>query len=192
MGENEKILAECERNLKKGRAVATGIGVFAVVISEVGPLLRRRLEKDSLYGQDLSGKWEMIGGGVEISHFQVKPADYQQVIFECLKEELREEAGLKLLRLPRLGSQPLALIPAWLWRPYTDKESGEERITIDLAFSVPLRWQGGFLEETSEFKKKLQRGELMFIPVKELPNIDIVSPRTRFLIEQALKSVGML
>jgi len=91
--------------LKKGRAVATGIGVFAVVVKEGAPLLRRRIEEDSLYGQDLSGKWEMTGGGVELPQFKVKLgpeslSNYQQSIFVCLQQELSEEAGLKLLSLP--------------------------------------------------------------------------------------------
>ena len=190
--ENEKILAECKKNLERGRAVATGIGLFAVVVNDMGdPLLRRRTEKDSLYGKDLSGKWEMTGGGAELPHFTVRvgPEDisnYQQPIFACLSQELDEEAGLKLLSLP----QPLSLIPAWLWKPYQDKE--EERITIDLAFSVPLMWTHGYLEETSEFAQKFRRGELMFVPVEKLPEIDIVSPRTRFLIEQALRSCDSL
>ena len=192
--EKEKILAECRKTLERGRAVATGIGVFAVIINHGGnPLLRRRLEKDSLYGQDLSGKWEMTGGGAELPHFTVKlgPADlsnYQQPIFACLFQELMEEAGLKLLALP----QPLTLIPAWLWRPYEDSVAKGERITIDLAFSVPIRWSDGCLEETPEFGQKLVRGELVFVPAKKLPEIDIVSPRTRFLIEEPLKLIGSL
>ncbi len=205
--EKEQILAECEKNLEKGRAVATGIGVFAVVVNEVGPLLRRRVEKDSLYGQDLSDKWEMTGGGAELPHFTAKLgpeslSNYQQAIFACLQQELQEEAGLKLLRLP----QPLTLVPAWLWRPYQDKESKEERISIDLAFSVPILWKvrppwgvwspsesgGEYLEETMEFKEKLEKGELMFVPAKKLSEIDIVSPRTRFLIEELLKLIGSL
>ena len=191
--EKEQILAECEKSLERGRAVATGIGVFAVVVNEAGPLLRRRVEKDSLYGQDLSGKWEMTGGGAELPHFTVKPgpeglSNYQQSIFACLQQELQEEAGLKLLRLP----QPLTLVPAWLWRPYEDKERKEQRISIDLAFSVLLAWGDGYLEETIEFHEKFQKGELMFVPAKKLSEIDIVSPRTRFLIEEPLKLIGSL
>lgn len=191
--EKEQILAECKKTLDRNGAVATGIGVFTVVISEIGPLLRRRIEKESLYGQDLSGKWEMTGGGAELSHFTVKLgpenlSNYQKSIFACLSQELEEEAGLKLIRLP----QPLTLIPAWLWRSYEDKESKERRITIDLAFSVPLIWSEGYLEETPEFKEKFKRGELKFVPVKKLPEIEIVSPRTRFLIEESLRIAGSL
>ena len=184
--ENEKILSECQKNLARGRSVATGIGVFAVIYNYNGELLlRRRLEKDSLFGQDLSGKWEMIGGGVELPHFTSKIgpesfSKYQQAIFACLTQELDEEAGLKLLNLP----QPLALIPAWLWKENKDAE----QITIDLAFSVPIPIDGGYLKETKEFTKKIERGELMFVPRQKLLDIEIISPRTRFLIEEALSS----
>lgn len=194
--ENEKILAECQRNLERGRAVATGIGVFAVIIDREGsPLLRRRLEKDSLYGMDLSGKWEMTGGGAENPHFKIKEGSaglsgYQLPIFHCLRQELEEEAGLKLLRLP----QPITLVPAWLWREYEDPKTKEKRISVDLAFSVPIIMSSQYLEETPEFQKKwnANKGELMFVPLEKIPSIDIVSPRTRFLIEEALKLVGSL
>ena len=105
MSDNEQInliLAECKKNLDRGRAVATGIGVFAAFIkmgekadgfsSASQILLRRRLEKDSFLGQDLSGKWEMTGGGVELAHFG---EPYQVAILETLLQEL-EEAGLKM------------------------------------------------------------------------------------------------
>ncbi len=187
----EKILSECQKNLEKDRAVATGIGMFAVIYNYSGELLlRRRLEKDSLLSQDLSGKWEMIGGGAELPHFTLKIgpdslSKYQQAIFACLAQELDEEAGLKLLNLP----QPLLLIPAWFWKEYKDTKTEEERIVIDLAFSMPIPMHRGYLEETQEFSKKFQRGELMFVPKEELPNIEIISPRTRFLIEQALEHI---
>lgn len=183
--ETEKIIVECRKNLGRERAVATGIGVFAVIINGAGdPLLRRRTEKDSLFGQDLSGKWEMTGGGAEISHFKNIPgvtvaSSYQQQIFICLRQELKEEAGLMLRDLP----EPLTLIPAWLWR---ETDSG---IIIDLAFSVLIEMSNQYIEETPEFMEKITRGELMFVPRKKLPSIDIVSPRTRFLIQEALRIV---
>jgi len=194
--ENEQILAECKRTLERGRAVATGIGVFAVIIDGSGrPLLRRRLEKDSLYGQDLSGKWEMTGGGAENPHFKIKEgpvglSGYQLPIFHCLRQELEEEAGLRLLQLP----QPLALVPAWLWREYEDPKTKEKRISVDLALSVPITMSFNYLEEMPEFQKKwnANKGELIFVPAEKLSEIDIVSPRTRFLIEEALKLIGSL
>lgn len=185
MTETEAILAECKRTLAWNRAVGTGIGVFGVITRESSVLLRRRLEKDSLYHQDLSGRWEMTGGGVDLSHFtaQLDPESYQQAIFMCLSQELEEEAGLKLISLP----QPLSLIPAWLWRPYEDKETKEQRIIIDLAFSIPLKWEDGHVQATKEFEEKIKKGEIMFIPIEKLGEIDIISQRTRFLIEEALK-----
>jgi len=193
--EIEMILAECQRTLAKKRAVGTGIGVFCVIIKNGDPLLRKRLEKDSLYQKDLSGKWEMTGGGTELSHFKsyfasnhASPEDleekYQGSIFQTLKQELQEESGLELLSLP----DPLRMIPAWLWRSYTDEHTREERTTIDLAFSFPVPWESSvFVRDTKEFREKLERGEVMFVPRNELQKIEIVSPRTRFLIEQALQ-----
>jgi hypothetical protein len=127
----------------------------------------------------------MTGGGVDLSHFtaQLDPESYQQAIFMCLSQELEEEAGLKLISLP----QPLSLIPAWLWRPYEDKETKEQRIIIDLAFSIPLKWEDGHVQATKEFEEKIKKGEIMFIPIEKLGEIDIISQRTRFLIEEALK-----
>lgn len=193
MSETEKIIAECQRTLTKNRAVGTGIGVFCVIIKNGDPLLRKRLEKDSLYQQDLSGKWEMTGGGAELQHFSgIASADtgvkYQGSVFNTLEQELREESGLKLFYLP----SPLLMAPAWLWRPYTDTGTGEERITVDLAFSLPIPWESGCIHETQEFQEKLEKGEVMFVPRNKLGEIEIISPRTRFLIEQALQSYDRL
>ncbi|HUW71593.1 MAG TPA: hypothetical protein VMV66_00130 [Candidatus Humimicrobiaceae bacterium] len=193
MSDKEKILAECQGTLAKDRAVGTGIGVFGQVIKDGNPLLRRRLEKDSLYQQDLSGKWEMTGGGAEIQHFaSVASAEelvkkYQGSIFNTIAQELREESGLELLDLPG----PLLMAPAWLWRPYTDKETKEERITIDLAFSIPIPWSTA-IQETQVFREKLEKGEVMFVPRDKLSEIEIVGPRMRFLIEQALRLYDIL
>ena len=54
----DKILENCQKNLSRGRAVATGIGIFTAVFdaSDRNVLLRNRAESDSLYGKDLSGK----------------------------------------------------------------------------------------------------------------------------------------
>ena len=186
MSDIERILAESRMNLQRGRAVATGIGVFAVVIDGKGnPLLRRRLETDSLYGQDLSGKWEMTGGGVELAHFTPGDSRYRKAILEALAQELYEEAGLRLVDIP----DPLSLIPAWFCRDY--ERDGERRTSIDLAFSLPLLFvEGRFLRVTDEFYAKIKAGELMFVPWEKLGEIEIVSPRTRFLITEALRVQG--
>ena len=177
--------------------MATGIGIFGLVFKEEGgtvkALLRRRLERDSLYQQDLSGRWELVGGGMELVHFQEVPrGEYQEAIWRTLRQELMEEAGLELL----YGLNPLALFPAFLQRGYTDRgESHEERLTIDLAFVTPLAWAG--VKETDEFQRKMERGELHFFSKEELNTIEIVSPRTKFLIERgfdaySLKRWGMV
>jgi len=181
----DTVVAEARANLERGRAAATGIGLFLVVIDDDGnPLLRRRLEEDSLYGQDLRGKWEMTGGGMELSHFadaaSQEPAisRYVRPILETLAQELEEEAGLKLT-----GSFPLLMAPAFLYREY--EREGDPRTTIDLAFSTPISLEA--FEQTGMFHELMEKGGLMFVPRDKLGEIEIVSPRTRFLIEQALK-----
>jgi|SRR3989344_2467684 len=181
--ENEKVSAECKKNLERGRAVATGIGVFTVLIKmeervEGFPrsfqfLLRRRLEKDSLLGADLSGKWEMTGGGVEIAHFEGSPAPYKVAILAALRQELKEEAGLVLATaFPKHSF----LIPAWLFN--------EAKGVIDLAFVMPIPWK--WVRETDESRRKFQSGEIRFFYPGELEKIEIVSPRTSFLIKEAI------
>ena len=182
MTDIEKILAECRMNLERGRAVATGIGIFGLLVREEDgvpkALLRRRLEQDSLYQQDLSGKWELTGGGMDLAHFiDVPRGDYQEVIIRTLKQEFMEEAGLRFVALV----EPLALFPAFLRREYTPRDSQEERVTIDLAFVMALPWPG--VVETEEFHRKMGRGELHFFARTDLSSIEIVSPRTTFLIE---------
>ena len=175
-----EIEVECKKNLRRGRAVATGIGVFAALIkkeaSEYQVLLRRRQEKDSLYSQDLSGKWEMTGGGVELQHFVdgssgLLAERYQKSVAATLAQELEEEAGIVFSTLPEF----FFMIPAWLFK----------KGIIDLAFVTPIPWVN--IEETPEFKQKIKKGEIRFFYPKELERIEIVSPRTRFLIEQAVK-----
>lgn len=181
-----RILSEAVANLDRGRAIATGIGVFLVVVDEKGdPLLRRRLEKDSLYGQDLSGKWEMTGGGMELAHFldiRQEPdiSPYQLPILRALSQELEEEAGLLLTRNP---FAVLAMVSTCLYRVY--EREGDPRTTIDLALSIPVPFSA--FEQTETFRELMTRGGLMFVPRDKLSEIEIVSPRTRFLIEGALK-----
>ena len=183
--DTQRILAEAEANLERGRAAATGIGLFLVVIDEQGnPLLRRRLEQDSLYGQDLSGKWEMTGGGMELVHLEKAESQepeisrYVRPVLQTLAQELEEEAGLKLT-----GSFPLVMTPAFIYREY--EREGEPRTSIDLAFSTPIPLTA--FEQTRVFHELMEKDGLMFVPRDKLGEIDIVSPRTRFLIEQALK-----
>ncbi|MDD2696670.1 MAG: NUDIX domain-containing protein [Candidatus Pacebacteria bacterium] len=180
---SELILTASRKNLERGRAVATGIGLFVAMGNEEKKvLLRRRLEKDSLLGADLSGKWEMVGGGVEISHFKEEEPvsanqrqQYQKAIWYCLSQELREEAGL-MLKAPL--PKPLLLQPAWILN--------EKNGIIDLAFVLSLPYKRQYVEETDEFRKKEERGEIRFFSVEELSSIEIVSPRMRFLLYTAI------
>lgn len=170
------VLENCRKNLDRNRAVATGIGVFVAIIQKEEKnvlliLLRKRQEKWSLYGQDLSQKWELIGGGIELNDFSTQVTtqgtDYTAPIWKGLKRELYEEGGLNLSKLP----EKLIMGPAWM------SKNG----IIDVAFVVPISWE--YIEETPEFKKKLAEGELGFFSQEEIEKLDVVSSRMRFLIK---------
>lgn len=186
MADKDRILVECARNLGRGRAVATGIGVFAVFIEErdrsqgeprnLRALLRRRPteENTSLIADgNFAGKWEMIGGGVDLADLEASGSKYQGAIYEALVHEIREEAGLEFRTLPSFH----ILLPAWLFN--------NERGVVDLAFAVAIPKE--YAVPTPEFDGKIQSGELRFFSLEDLGKIEIVSQRTRFLINAALE-----
>lgn len=161
--DEEKIIENCKKNLGRGRAVATGIGAFAHVIKNRGTLMRLRTEQGSITGQDLSGNWELPGGGVELQDFNGQ--NYQSAIFNTLKRELREETGLEIVSFP----DPVLLLPAWLGK----------KDLIDLAFTAYLSW--GNVKETPEFHRLLAEGKIKFFPAEEIESLNITSPRMKFL-----------
>lgn len=123
-------------------------------------------------------------------HFEgITPGDYQEVIKRTLRQEFEEEAGLKINSFVGL----LPLYPAFLMRDSIRKEEGKEdepRTGIDLAFVTPIFWDA--VEETPEFQNKLALGELRFCTPQELGQIDIVSPRMRFLILRGLEAACII
>ena len=158
-----EVLKNCQKNLDRNRAVATGIGVFARIInSERKVLLRRRKEKDSLFNEDLSGKWELPGGGVEISDFS---EDYRSAVISTLERELMEEVGLELL-CPCLQ---VVLRPAWLGK------DGQ----IDLAFVIDV--PEGIVMETSAFKEMIANNEIRWFTWQEAQEIEFISQRMKFM-----------
>lgn len=186
MADIEKILVECKKNLERGRAVATGRGVFAVIIVEgdrvveqprqFRVLLRRRPEAENtslISGGNFSGKWELPGGGMELKDLQVSAGKYQGDIYETLVNELGEEAGLHLVSLPPF----FVMIPASYFN--------EERGIADEANAVVLSIRD--VVETPKYDKKVKGGELRFFSPEEIGRIEIVSQRFRFLISRALE-----
>jgi 8-oxo-dGTP pyrophosphatase MutT (NUDIX family) len=173
------LLKEARKNLVRGRAIATGVGAFAVIAyeSELGRqvLLRRRKEKDSIiYEKDLSGKWELIGGGVDISDFVSGQDGYLGSVTAAIRREAKEEAELDLSSWQFDGLAYKAMLA----------KSDEKQSLFDDAFSILIPWQLEF--ETSEFDSLIRKGELRFVPIEAIPEIEIISPRMRFLIKQAL------
>lgn len=166
-----KVLENCGKNLDKGRAVATGIGIFTAVVKDKKILLRVRQEKGSLYDKDLSGNWELIGGGTEIKDFD---DHYTGAIFHTINRELPEESGLLLNSL----GIPIAMFPAWLCK----------NDIIDLAFVVLLPWNK--VQETDQYWKLLSSGQLGFFTKEEADKLNIVSPRMKRMISDAFSMIG--
>jgi 8-oxo-dGTP pyrophosphatase MutT (NUDIX family) len=137
--------------------------VARIETSDFKILVRRRKEKDSLYGQDLSGKWELPGGGVEI--FDFDEGDYQSAISSTLDRELMEEAGLEI----DYDGLVLNLLPAWL---------GKDGL-IDLAFMIEIPVH--MVRKTPTFEKMMDNNEIRFVTIEEARKIEFVSKRMKFL-----------
>jgi 8-oxo-dGTP pyrophosphatase MutT (NUDIX family) len=167
--EIQKIEEKVRDALRKGKGIATGIGIFAAILKENKILLRQRVEKESLiYGKDLSGKWELPGGGVELGDFG---EDYQSAIKNALAREIREETGLEI----DIEKVPIVLLPAVL-----KKSSIEKLSLIDWAFVVPIDIE--FTKVTKEYERKIETGEIRWFPINEIDRLEIVSERMKYLI----------
>lgn len=190
-GSMNQTLESCRKNLERGRSVATGIGVFAFVCLEGREdevLLRNRTEKGSLHGENLSGKWELPGGGVELIDY-VNPIGpdgslaYQWPFVNTLKRELMEEAGLVLV----WNGGAITMLPA------SHKKDGiiDHAFTVDVPMSdrsdplnkstyIPLD-----VDATDRFEELLELEHLRFFLAEEIDGLDIISPRMRFMIESS-------
>lgn len=162
-----QVLENCKKNLDRDRAVSTGVGIFGRVRKGNKFLTRRRTEIDSLYKTDLSGKWELPGGGVEIFDFT---EGYQSAIISTLKRELMEEVGLDLIS-EKLN---IVLIPAWL---------GKGGL-IDLAFVIDIPEYAIVI--TPEYEKLLEIKAIRWTSLQELKELEFISKRMKFL---ALKGI---
>ena len=172
--ELEKIEEKVKEALLKGRAIATGVGIFAAICEKNGILLRRRVEEESLLKKDLSGKWELPGGTVELNDFG---EEYQSAVKNALAREVREETELEI----EIKDLPLVLLPAIL-----KKSSIEKLGLIDWAFVVPIDAQR-FTKATEKYGEKLRETrEIDWVLFEKIKEIDVVSERMRYLINIAI------
>lgn len=162
-----EVFENCKKNLDRDRTIATGVGIFARIRKGNTFLTRRRTETNSLYETDLSGKWELPGGGVEIFDFA---EEYQSAIISNLKRELMEEVGLGLIS-EKLN---IILIPAWL---------GKGGL-IDLAFVIDIPEYAIVI--TPEYEKLLEIKAIRWTSLQELKELEFISKRMKFL---ALKGI---
>jgi 8-oxo-dGTP pyrophosphatase MutT (NUDIX family) len=164
-----------EKNLARGRAIATGIGVFPAVFKEGKILLRQRVEKGSIINKDLSGKWELPGGGVDLDDFSYNTPKYKGVVIRTIDRELREEVCL------RCNHQDITMIPAWI----------KNDTLIDLAFVIPTDYEDTFPcnggEYFDTFEEGLEKGLIGFFSEEEALALNIVSERIRFMITEAFR-----
>jgi 8-oxo-dGTP pyrophosphatase MutT (NUDIX family) len=112
------------------------------------------------------------GGGVELSDFG---EEYQSVIKNTLVREVKEEAGLKI----DVEKVPIVLLPAVLKRSSIEKLG-----LIDWAFVVPI--DAKLTKVTEEYKRKLEKGEICWVPINEIDRIEIVSERMKYLVDSAI------
>lgn len=170
----EKIMETAEKNLARGRAIATGIGVFPAVFKGKKILLRQRIEKGSIINKDLSGKWELPGGGVDVNDFNDCPR-YIGPIIKAIDRELREEVCLGY------DHQDITMIPAWI----------KNDTLIDLAFVTSidykdtLPYKGGEYFET--FEEGIEKGLIDFFSEEEALALNIISERMKFMITEAFR-----
>jgi len=174
----ERLKENFSKNLERGRAGAVGIGIFAAIFNDIGKmLLRNRVEKGSLiYDGDLSGKWELPGGGVELADFGAKE-EYQISILNCLKNELQEEVCVSL----RERDKQLVMLPAWL---------GKED-NIDLAFVVPFSiWEIRPTEKGKyfgDYYEGLEKNAIGYFTEEEIESLEIISPRMKMMIREGFQ-----
>jgi 8-oxo-dGTP pyrophosphatase MutT (NUDIX family) len=170
----EKIEEKVKEALKEGKAVAIRIGIFGAILMRDGKiLLRRREEKGSIAGADLSGKWELPGGTIELSDLG---EDYQGAIKSALKREIKEETGLEI----DMDSIPIVvLLPAVL-----KKSSIEKRNLIDWAFVVPI--SAGSVRATSKYFELEKNKEIAWIEFEGVKKIEIVGERMKYLVNIAI------
>jgi len=171
--ESEAIISRARERLNQGGAVATGVGVFAAISHGRTVLLRRRVEKESpIYPGDLSGKWELPGGGMELKDLG---EEYQGSFKNTLEREIKEEVGLDA----KLDFQEMVLLPAVLKLSSIEKSN-----SIDFAFVIPL--PAITCETTSKYWEKITKGEIQWILIGEIEKIQIVSERMKYLIGIAI------
>ncbi|BFT94881.1 MAG: hypothetical protein MNSN_10000 [Minisyncoccus archaeiphilus] len=169
------IMETAENNLARGRAIGTGIGMFPGIFKGNKILLRQRVEKGSIINKDLSGKWELPGGGVDIKDFLSITPRYTGPAIKAIDRELREEVCLGY------NSLGIVMIPAWI----------KNDNLIDLAFVIPTDYEdtipcsGGEYFDT--FEEGLEKGLIRFVSEEEAMDLDILSERMRFMITEAFR-----
>ncbi|MFA7141907.1 MAG: NUDIX domain-containing protein [Candidatus Paceibacterota bacterium] len=163
MIEIPKILSSVEKRLGRENpgAVATGIGVFVLIKKDGSLLLKTRLPKEGGVGV---GKFELPGGAIDIADFV--SGEYASAPVRGAVREAREETGLLIRK-----EGPVLLTPAW-----AIYQAGDQ---IDLAFSFNVSWDE--VEETEEYRKLLESGDLVWVPEEKLGQISFISKRMKYL-----------
>ena len=169
---DDRVVEKCRENLKRGRAVATGIGIFFRIHDGSKQLMRIRTERGSpIDNRDYSGKLELIGGGVEVKDFDT---DYQSAIISTARREMMEEAGLELVNLP-----DIKLTPAWALIAKSN--------AIDLAFVMDVPFSS--VKTTQLYDRLIEEKNLRWFSFQELQDLkeeDFISRRMTYLVRKSV------
>lgn len=177
----ERVINKAREQLNRGGAIATGIGVFAAISDGTNILLRLRVEKGSpIYPKDLSGKWELPGGTMELNDLG---EEYSSSFRNTLIREVKEETGLKITNGPKI-----VLLPAVLKRSSIEKLG-----LIDFAFVIPILYPISYTMyvkyNTPEYEAKLKKGEIQWISIRKIDKVEIVSERMKYLLNVAIDHI---
>ncbi|MDD4409216.1 MAG: hypothetical protein PHW52_01010 [Candidatus Pacebacteria bacterium] len=168
-----KVLDNVGKSFDKGVMITTGKSIYAAVFRNGKILLRFRKETGSLMNEDLSHKWELVGGVIgldELGELREGSA-YQVPYIDALGRHLFDKAGLQLDFNLNDGMQ-IVVIPAL----YAKND------LIDEAMVCPLNWSD---VRVNGFEDLEGSNNVGFFDFDEVQTLDIVSNRMKFMIEQA-------
>lgn len=151
--------------LKEGSAVFT-VGVFCRIWDGEKVLLRKRVETSSITNANLAGKYELIGGTVELNDIE---DNYYDTLKERLEKEIKEEAKIRLI-LPKYV--------VWAAFPTTRKTASKG--ILDIALLTDVEFDRFAIN--SEYEEMLNTKELIWANISD-SSIELIGPRMENMLK---------